>query len=231
MTLLLYEQVAENGQIVDPYSWRIRLALAHMGVKVKRVPISLCKFRANYFKDKLTCLPAIIDGSRKIQSSWEVATYLERNFPESPTLFGGEVGTHLTKFVHSWAEHNLLKHLYALIGDRIYEILEQGDKDLFEDFLKQKYDLRWDLLGHQRDEQILKFRKALHPFRLTMLDRPFLSGELPAYADFILYGPIKWGEEIYQGDLLESDDLISLWKSRMDELFSHLWPDNKDIFV
>jgi len=231
MTLLLYEHVAENGQIVDPYSWRIRLALAHMGIKVKRVPISLYKFRETFIKDKLTNLPTIIDGIHKIETSWEVATYLERNFPNSPSLFGGEVGTHLAKFIHSWAEHNLLKHLYALMGDRVYEILDPSDKELFEEFLSIRFNLRWDLLRYQREEKILTFRKSLGPFRLTMLDRPFLCGELPAYADFILYGPLKWGDENYQGTLLESGDLISLWKSRMDQLFSHLWPDNKDIFV
>ena len=172
MTLLLYEHVAENGQIVDPYSWRIRLALAHMGIKVKRVPIFLNKFREIYIKEKLVNLPTIIDGKRKIEGSWEVANYLERNFPESPSLFGGEVGTHLAKFIHSWAENNLLKHLYALIGDRVYNILDPGDRDLFEEFLKIKFDIRWDLLGFQREEKILGFRQSLDPFRLTMLDGP-----------------------------------------------------------
>jgi len=231
MSLLLYEHVAENGKVVDPYSWRIRLALAHMEIRVKRVPISLYKFREFFLKEKLLYLPTIIDGERKIESSWEVANYLERNFPESPSLFGGEVGTHLAKFIHSWAEKNLLKHLYALIGQNIYEILELNDRPLFEDFLQDRYNLKCDLIKNQKDEKVLKFRQSLDPFRLTMLDRPFLSGEIPAYADYILYGPLKWAEEIYPGELIEGQDIIFLWKSRMDQLFSYLWPDNKDIFV
>lgn len=229
MSLLLYEHVAENGQIIDPYSWRIRLALAHMNIEVKTIPISLFKFREFFIKENLTKLPMVVDGDRKIATSWEVANYLERNFPEAPTLFGGEVGAHLAKFVHSWVEKNLLKHLYALIGDRIYELLAINDRPLFEAFLRNEFNLRQDLLGYQKEEKLLKFRKSLDPFRLVMLDHPFLSGELPAYGDFIFYGPLKWAEEIYQGPLIESDDLVYLWKSRMDELFSHLGPDKKDI--
>ena len=231
MTLLLYEHVAENGKVVDPYSWRIRLSLAHMNIKVKRVPISLFKFRQSFLQEKLEKLPMVVDGKRKIESSWEVAKYLERNFPEHPTLFGGEVGTHLAQFIDAWAEQNVLKYIYALLGHRIYEILVPDDRPLFEEFLKRDFNLRVDLLGRQKDDELFKFRKALEPFRLTMMDRPFLSGELPAYGDFILYGPLKWAEDIYGGPLIESDDIIFLWKSRMDQLFSHLWRDNKDIFV
>lgn len=231
MSILLYEHVAKNGQVVDPYSWRVRLALSHMNIKVKRVPISLYKFREKFKNENLSILPAIVDGNRKIETSWEVATYLERNFPEAPTIFGGEVGTHLAKFIHAWAEKNILKHLYALIGDKVYEILEKDDQPLFKEFLESKYNLRYDLLGHQNDNKLLKFRQSLDPFRLAMLDRPYLSGEMPAYADFILYGPLMWAEEIFGDKILESNDIISLWKSKMDELFSHLWPDNRDIFV
>ena len=43
-----------------------------------------------------------------------------------------------------------------------------------------------------RDKAVEGFRKSLDPLRLTLKTQPYLGGEKPNYADYIVFGPFQW---------------------------------------
>jgi glutathione S-transferase len=58
----------------------------------------------------------------------------------------------------------------------------------------------------------------MEPLRLTLKERPFLSGEAPAYADYCAFGGFMWAR-ISTGPILEEGDVIEDWRQRMLDLF------------
>jgi glutathione S-transferase len=52
-------------------------------------------------------VPVLIDGHRTVFDSWTIANYLEDTYP-GPSLFGGEGGRAVSRFVNAWADNVLI---------------------------------------------------------------------------------------------------------------------------
>ena len=55
--------------------------------------------------------------------------------------------------------------------------------------------------------------------RLTLAAQPYLSGDAPAYADYIVLGSFQWCRCISPFRLLEASDPVAAWRSRMLQVF------------
>jgi glutathione S-transferase len=55
--------------------------------------------------------------------------------------------------------------------------------------------------------------------RLTLKTQPFLAGDAPAYADYIVMGGLQWARCISEIKLLKPDDAVAQWRDRMLALF------------
>src|SRR5438552_16759715 len=102
MTITMYDLAgAEAERRVSPVCWRTTLALAHKGLEVETVPWRFTE------KNKLPQpnagrVPVIVDGGEVVYDSTSIADYLETRYPQRPSLFGGEAGRALTRFVQNW---------------------------------------------------------------------------------------------------------------------------------
>ena len=79
------------------------MALAHKGLAVETVPWGFTE------KDRLPQpnagrVPVIVDGGNVVRDSTAIADYLEEHYADRPTLFGGETGRALARFVQNWTE-------------------------------------------------------------------------------------------------------------------------------
>src|ERR1700751_2070251 len=98
MALTLYDLAgADPTRRFSPYCWRIRMALAHKELSVETIPWRFTE------KDAITDsgqsrVPVLVDGERWLADSWLIANYLEDNYPDRPSLFGGEAGRGLSFF-------------------------------------------------------------------------------------------------------------------------------------
>ena len=75
---------ADENRRFSPYCWRIRLALALKGQDVEYIPWRFTE------KDKIKFsgqerVPVLIDGNKTVSDSWEIAKYLENEYPDSPS--------------------------------------------------------------------------------------------------------------------------------------------------
>ena len=71
------------------------------------------------------------------------------------------------------------------------------------------------LQANARERGIAAFRAALEPARRMLDDQKFLSGDSPAYPDYILLGSLMWPRTISPLELLDKDDVIHAWRERM----------------
>ena len=71
-----------------------------------------------------------------------------------------------------------------------------------------------------REAQLSVFRKVLEPARGVIGVQPYLSGEAPGYADYILAGTLQWARLASPKDVLEPDDPLVAWRDRILDLFN-----------
>ena len=65
-----------------------------------------------------------------------------------------------------------------------------------------------------REERIDGFRDSLQPLRMTLKDAPFLGGEQPLYADYLVFGAFQWARSISAFRTLADDDPVKAWFER-----------------
>ena len=70
-----------------------------------------------------------------------------------------------------------------------------------------------------RDQRINGFRQSLEPLRTTLKTQPFVAGEVPNYADYIVSGGLMWARSKRQFKLLTKNDTVALWRARMLDRF------------
>ena len=65
-------------------------------------------------------------------------------------------------------------------------------------------------------------KSELAPMRDLLAVQPFLCGESPAYADYILFGSFMWARGVSVKKLLNEDDPVHGWRERMLDSFGGL---------
>ena len=89
--LELWELRGRDDCRYSTFSWRTRLALHHKGLPFAAHPIAVSDKTAIGFSGQGK-VPILKHDGRVITDSWTIALYLEKEFPERRTLFGGDVG-------------------------------------------------------------------------------------------------------------------------------------------
>jgi glutathione S-transferase len=218
----LYELAgAEEDRRFSPFCWRTRLALAHKGLPVRSIPWRFTE------KEKIAPsgqgrVPVLVDQGRWIADSWAIATYLEAAYPDRPSLFGGGAGVALSRFYNNWADSALHAGLIRLTLLDIWNHVAPRDKEYFRRSREERFGVSLEAFVADRDQRLEPFRQSLTPLRLTLQTQPFLGGEAPLYADYIVFGGFQWVRCISDYAVLAADDPIAAWRRRMLGLFDGL---------
>jgi glutathione S-transferase len=212
---------AEEDRRFSPFCWRTRLALAHKGLPVRTIPWRFTE------KEKIAPtgqgrVPVIVDDGRWIADSWAIALYLEATYPDRPSLFGAAAGKALSRFYNNWADVVLHPALIRLNLLDIWHHVAAQDKEYFRRSREQRFGTSLEAFVADRDQRLQGFRQSLTPLRLTLEAQPFLGGEAPLYADYIVFGAFQWTRCISDYAVLAADDPIAAWRRRMLDLFDGL---------
>jgi glutathione S-transferase len=222
MAITLYDLAgAEAERRFSPFCWRSRMALAHKGLAVETVPWRFIE------KDKLPSpnqgrVPVIRDGGRVVHDSTAIADYLEEHYPDRPSLFGGEVGRGLTRFVQNWTETVLHIGLIRLVLLDIHRHLDPENQAYFRQDREKRVGTTLEDFVGDREARVPAFRASLDPLRRTVERQDFVSGKVPAYADYIVFGAFQWARAVSDFEVLAADDPITAWRGRILDLFDGL---------
>jgi glutathione S-transferase len=222
MAITMYDLAgAEADRRFSPFCWRARMALAHKGLDVETVPWRFTE------KDKLPKpndgrVPVIIDDGRVVHDSTAIADYLEERYADRPSLFGGETGRALCRFVQNWTETVLQVGLIRLVVLDIHRHVGPADQEYFRSSRESRFGASLEEFVKDREARLPGFRASLDPLRRTVERQDFVSGKNPGYADYIVFGAFQWARAISDFDLLAADDPIAAWRGRMLDLFGGL---------
>jgi glutathione S-transferase len=219
MPITLYDLAgAEPDRRFSPFCWRAKMALAHKGLAVETVPWRFTE------KDKLPQpnagrVPVIIDDGQVVHDSSTIAEYLETHYPDRPSLFGGESGKALTRFVQNWTETVLQPGLIGFVVLDIWRHSAPQDQAYFRRSREERFGTTLENVVKDREARLPAFRDGLTPLRRTVERQRFLAGDAPAYADYIVFGAFQWARAISDFALLAADDPVALWRGRLLDAF------------
>ena len=188
------------------------VATAIKGIKPEVIPVRFTEKPKIAFSGQ-TRVPILVDGGRTVTDSWDIACYLEDTYRAAPTLFPG--GRTWAKFVSGWASTVLGEHIRSFIIFDIWRHLDPEDQVYFRESREARLGGTLEEAAAGRDGKLDAFRRALQPLRDALDQTPFLCGEAPAYADYIVFGQFQWARCISDFSLLEPDDPVFAWRQRL----------------
>lgn len=218
----LYDLAAADPKVrFSPYCWRTKLALAHKGLAVETIPWRFGEGASIAFSGQAR-VPVLRDGGIVVSDSWTIASDLEARYPERPSLFGGPEARAHARLINNWVDTALHAGLFKLIALDLWSVLAESNKAYFRQSREARFGTTLEALQGNREQDVAAFRQSLAPVRITLAAQPWLGGEAPTYADYILFGTLLWARAVSAFPLLETADPVHGWRERMLHLYDGL---------
>lgn len=215
--LELWELGGRDDCRFSTFSWRTRLALHHKGLPFAVHPVAVSDKAAIGFSGQ-SKVPILKHDGHVIPNSWAIALYLEKEFPERPTLFGGEVGQTLTHVFNVWADRELIPALIPFLMRDILDCVSEADGAHLRRQIESAMKRSLEELSAGREQAVQAFRRKLQPVRKALETRDYLGGAAPTYADYILFGLLQWARVVSPTKVLEDGDVVAVWFERVLDL-------------
>jgi glutathione S-transferase len=218
MTRTLYTLCGANpAQRFSPHSWKVVMALAHKGLDFVERPTPFTEIRS--LEDGFsTTVPVLNDGSQLVRDSFDIALYLEDTYPDRPTLFAGEGGKALSRMVEGYVQTILQAALMRIIVKDIHDCLAPADQAYFRTTREQRLGRTLEDVDANHAGELAAFQPRLEPVRHMLKFQPFLGGDGPLFADYILFGALQWARVVSPKRLLAADDPVRDWFERCLDL-------------
>jgi glutathione S-transferase len=222
MAIILYDLAgSEADRRFSPFCWRTRMALAHKGLEIETVPWHFTE-KHRLPQPNAGRVPVIVDDGKVVHDSSAIAEYLETRYSDRPSLFGGEAGQALSRFVQNWVETMLHPGIIGFVVLDIHRHIGPEDQAYFRKSREERLGRRLEEVVQNRDARRPAFHDSLTPLRRTLERQNFLAGAAPAYADYLVFGAFQWARTISDYELLAGDDPVAAWRGRMLDIFGGL---------
>jgi glutathione S-transferase len=222
MTIILHDLVgADPARPFSPHCWKTAMSLAHKGLAFERSNVCFTKVpEVEGGVSKI--VPVIRDGSQVVADSFLIADYLEQTYPDRPSLFGGEGGQAMARFVEAWSQSTLHPALGVIALKEIHDVLEPVDQAYFRSSREGRMGKTLEDVSERRDAEIAGFSAKLMPLRVMLKSQPWIGGASPLFADYIVFGALQWARVVSNAKLLEEGDAVTDWFERCLDLHDGL---------
>ncbi len=218
MPIQLYDLVgADPKRPFSPHCWKIAFALAHKGLPFERVPTPFTAI-PGIENGMSKTIPVIRDGESVVRDSFSIALYLEQTYPDLPSLFGGPGGEAMARFIERWSLTTIHPQIVGVALIDIHDMLAPADQAFFRQSREARFGRSLEEVVARRDQALPAFRAAFEPLRLTLAVQPFIGGERPLFADYIVAGALQWLRVVSTVRVLEEGDPVDAWFDRILDL-------------
>jgi glutathione S-transferase len=216
--ITLWELGGRQGRRYSLFSWRSRMALRHKGLEVRTRAVCMSDKAAIAFSGGKT-VPIVQDDENVMRDSWKIAQYLERGYPERPTLFGGEIGCGVSHAFNVYIDRAVVPRMFQLIAPDIHERVDPADEQYFRTMAEGATKRTLEELRAGREDSLQRLAAALEPMQALLKRQPCVCGERPAYSDYILFSVFQWARVMSPHEVLAPENPLSAWRERMLDLF------------
>lgn len=211
MTIRLYDLVGKDRtRPFSPHCWKVAFALAHKGLDFESVPTSFTEIpqvESGFSKT----VPVIRDGETVVAESLAIALYLEETYPNRPSLFLGEGGKAMARFIERWSQSMLAPLLSSMLLMDIHELLDDDDKAYFRATREARFGNRLEDITLGREGRLETLARCLEPVRATLTVQPFLGGDRALFCDYVVAGMLQWARVASPFRVLQDGDPVGRW--------------------
>ena len=215
--ITLWELAGRDGRRYSLFSWRARMALRHKGLEFETRPVCMTDKAAIAFSGGKT-VPVIKDGETVVRDSWKIAEHLEAAYPQQP-LFGGAIGRGVSQALNAWVDRAVVPAMLPVIAADIHERVDPADAAYFREAMERALKQTLEQARAQRQEALRRLARVLEPMQAALKRQPFICGEAPAYADYVLFSPLQWARVMSPHQVIPAGEPLAAWRERMLELF------------
>ncbi|RWB08707.1 MAG: glutathione S-transferase family protein [Mesorhizobium sp.] len=222
MTILLYDLVGrDTTRPFSPHCWKVVMALAHKGLDISTVPTRFLEVPAVEGGVSKT-VPVIRDGETVLADSFDIALYLDEAYPDRPTLFGGEGGKAMARFIERWSQVTIHPYVTTAAIMDLHAMQDAENAVYFRQSREQRLGKRLEEVMAAREAGLGNFRASLEPLRSTLFYQPFIGGAAPLFSDYIIFGALQWARIASPYQLLDDGDVVAQWFGRCLDLHGGL---------
>jgi glutathione S-transferase len=222
MTRLLYALCGADPDCrFSPHVWKVAMALSHKGLDFAEVPTPFTEIKTQEGGFSST-VPILNDNGHLVRDSFDIAVYLEDTYPDRPSLFGGEGGKALSRTIEGFAQFGVQAALRRIVVKDIHDRLAPVDQAYFRQSRETNFGQTLEEIEASSGTELEAFAARLAPIRHTLKFQPWLGGEAPLFADYILFGAFQWARVVSPKQILAADDPVRDWFERCLDLYDHL---------
>lgn len=217
MTAHIHDLATADGRRLSPYCWAAKLALAHKGLDFETTATRFIDIPAIHGGGHKT-VPVIDLGPRTIGDSFDLAVHLEDANSDGPSLFAGEGGLALTRYVAGGMAYAMGK-IARVIAVDINAALDAETQAYFRPSREKMFKTTLEQAAADRDGGLAAARDAVTPLRIMLRKQPFVGGAAPLFADFLLAGVVQWTRVVGTVDVFGGDAPVEEWFGRIEERY------------
>ncbi|OZJ01888.1 hypothetical protein BZG36_05042 [Bifiguratus adelaidae] len=223
--ITLYDLVGRDRETFwSSNVWKTRFALHLKDLEFETVPLSFCEIHKEIPLVMRPTVPVLVDRTNpekpaRIQDSWNIAEYLEKTYPDRPSLFHKNETFH--QFWDTWVPEKLNGATLHLIALDIWKKLDPESQVYFRKSREERLGRTLESLEEDKPRARAKVKEALTLFHQMISEENYLSGDYVGYSDFIMAALFIWVEHMNPQEFEETylkavdDDKIRQWWERM----------------
>lgn len=222
MTRKLYAlSGTDTSRPFSPHVWKTKLSLAHKGLTFDIAPVGFTEIpRLEQGATKI--VPLLRDGEKLVSDSFDIALYLEEAYPDRPPLLSGEGGKAMARFVEGWSQTTLHPAIGRIAIMDIHDSLDPIDRAYFRASREERFGRPLEAVAEAGRGDRETFSAKLEPIRHMLKFQPFLGGDRPLFADYIVFGALQWARIVSPHRLLAAGDVVTDWFERCLDLHDGL---------
>ncbi len=214
----LWELRGQDDRRFSAFAWRSRMALMHKGLAFSEHPVRLTDKELIAFSGGKT-VPIIRDGDAVVRDSWQIADYLERTYPQRPSLFGGATGRALCQFFNVWVDRTIVPLAFRALACDAILIQDPADHAHFRETVEKFTGQSPESLKALQDKAFERLSGALDPARATLKRQTYIGGAEPCYADYALFSVFQWARIVSPVRALPDGDPLLAWMDSLLNLY------------
>ncbi|PCH48120.1 MAG: beta-aryl ether-cleaving protein [Hyphomicrobiales bacterium] len=219
MAIKIYELCGKDEtRLFSPHCWKTRLSLAHKGLDWDTIPTQFVDVAGLEGGEKRT-VPTIRDGDTVLHESYQIACYLEDQYPDKPSLFNGEGGKELSKFLISWSQGTLHPLVAQLCMLDIHNLLDDENRAFFRKSREAMFGITLEEFDQKFAKDNTNLVKAMLPLENLLKRQPYLGGDTPLFADYVVFGPLQWLRVSASHDVMPKEGAVADWFARLLDMY------------
>lgn len=188
--ITLYElRGADRDFLFSPFCWRVRTALAFKGLDFDSEPVCFTDKELIAFSGQ-GAVPVIVDGEDQLHDSVAIFRHLDKKYPQKP-LLGDALAEGRAMALDNLTTSLLRMGLVKMLALRVYHQIADKDKAYFRETREKMMGTTLEAFCNE-EEGMAVLTPGLNILEALFSKQPYLDGDAPAGADFLMLGHCMW---------------------------------------